>query len=158
MYQNTYMNPYSNNYFGQSQQQCYYPQNMVPTQMSGPNNQQIQQSLQQIQPVQQSPTLLGKVVDGIDVVRGIDQPIGQSGIYPTADGSAVYVKAWNPDGTTRIDEYKKAEQPVEQNSLSVNHFDEILNKLECLDKKIDGMKPSSPTTRKKKIVEVDEDE
>ena len=97
--------------------------------------------------IQQSPSIYGKVVDGIEVVKATDLPIGQTGVYPKADLSEVFIKSWNADGTTRIDTYQK----VIQSSSEADYFEQILNRLDALEQKL---KPS----KKKKTVEVDVDE
>jgi len=59
------------------------------------------------QPMQ--PTLLGKNVDSIDVVKAMDIPLGSIGYFPLQDGSGIITKSWNNDGTTKITEYKPIE-------------------------------------------------
>ena len=128
-----------------------YYQYAQPTYYQYQTQPQINQQIQQPQP----PSLYGKIVDGIETARGQDVPIGQSGIYPKADGTAVYIKTWNNDGTTNVSEYQKIS--IEDNS---NKHEELLtNIFSCLDelnKKIDKL--SKSTTKKKKIEEVDEDD
>ena len=86
MYNNQYFNPYMN------QQPRYQP-------MEQPmNNYQMQ-----------PPSLLGKSVDSIDVVKAMDIPLGNTGYFPLVDGSGIITKSWLPDGTTKITEYKPVE-------------------------------------------------
>jgi hypothetical protein len=59
--------------------------------------------LQRMQEYNRQPSLLGKVVDGIDVVRGLDIPLdGSTSYFPLADGSAIATKQLQQDGTSRI--------------------------------------------------------
>lgn len=97
MYNNQYFNPYMN------QQPRYQP-------MEQSNNYQIQQI--------QSMNLLGKAVDSIDVVKAMDIPLGNTGYFPLVDGSAIITKSWQPDGTTKITEYK----PVENKKDAIKYL------------------------------------
>lgn len=126
-------NPYMNNQYIPS-----YP-NMMN------NNQQLIQSTAPPSPsVGQPPTLYGKVVDGIDVVRAMDVPINQAAICPKADLSAVYIKSWNVDGTTKISEYKLSADESSSFEPNLNSIlGDIKNSIENLDKKIDRIKNNS---------------
>ena len=42
-------------------------------------------------------SLLGKVVDGEDVVKATEVPFGGYGVFPKADLSELYIKSWNND-------------------------------------------------------------
>ena len=97
MYNNQYFNPYMN------QQPRYQP-------MEQSNNYQMQQI--------QSMNLLGKAVDSIDVVKAMDIPLGNTGYFPLVDGSAIITKSWQPDGTTKITEYK----PVENKKDAIKYL------------------------------------
>ena len=74
--------------------------------------QQYQQSLQQPivptqTPVSNQMSALGKMVDGIDVVKATDIPMdGNTYYFPKADGTEVYCKQWLQNGTTRILTFK----------------------------------------------------
>ena len=57
----------------------------------------------------QPPSLLGKAVDSVDVVKAMDIPLGNTGYFPLMDGSGIITKSWLPDGTTKITEYKPIE-------------------------------------------------
>ena len=83
--------------------------------------------------------LNGKVVDGEDVVKATEVPIGGYGIFPKADLSEVYLKTWNNNGTTSIITYKpdkNAETPVQ----SAVTLDIIAQKIDALETKIAGLK------------------
>lgn len=158
-----YQNQFNTNPIGLS-----YNQPIVP-QQSQQQNQFNQQYIQ--------PSLYGKVVDGIDVVKAMDQPIGSSGIYPKADLSEIFIKGWNSDGTTYIKEYKliepKSDNKIENKSFDFeDKLDDIIGNINLINQKIDNIKlgcsnnlnttsttnTTSFNTRKKKNGEVVENE
>lgn len=153
-YQNLYQNQFSPNQFGSPMMQPQVGQSPVMQPITQP-----QQPSQQVN--QQIPTIYGKVVDGLDVVKSLDIPIGMSLILPKASGETVYFKGWNADGTTFIKEYALVEEKESAEILPQidweGKLNEIYSSIDSLNKKIDKIKPA-PTPRKKKVVEeVDED-
>lgn len=137
-----------------------YPQYGYQNQFNYQYGQQISQPQ-----LQQNiyPTIYGKVVDGIDVVKSLDIPIGTSFILPKASGEIIYAKGWNPDGTTFVKEYALVDNVQESGkNLEINieeKLNEIYNCIDSLNNKIDKFKPLQSPTRKKKVIEeVDEDE
>lgn len=156
-YQNQF-NPYQ---YGQTMNMSQFqPQAIQPT---------IQQQTQQIQPTSSYPTIYGKVVDGIDVAKSLDVPLGMSFILPKADGTSVYCKGWLDNGTTYIKEYKLVEDNTKDEADSDDRYnvkeklDDIYNSIDSLSKKIDKIDKIKPTsssisTRKKKVEEVEDDE
>lgn len=149
-YQNQYGNPYMN--YGYQPQQYQIQQPVVQQPM-------IQQTPSQSQ---QPQTLFGKIVDCYETAKSQDVPIGMSGVYPQADGSAVFIKTWNSDGTTKTSEYKLVEESTSSKIEQVDwtdKFNDIYDAIDALGKKIDKMKVSSSTTpTRKRKVEVDEDD
>ena len=114
MYNNPYnFNPYMN------QQPRFQPM-----EQSQVNN--YQQPLQNNQG-----TLLGKAVDSIDVVKVMDIPLGNIGYFPLMDGSGIITKSWQPDGTTKIVEFR----PIEQKKETIQYLtkQDLDNRLEELD-------------------------
>lgn len=104
------MNPY-NPYFFNNYQNGYQgymaPQmnrlNQLENQYQGYQNQNINQNMNQI-PAQ---VLQGKAVDSIDVVKAMDVPLDGSVTYfPKTDGTAIYTKQLQSDGTSRINTYE----------------------------------------------------
>lgn len=90
-------NPYMQRMEQLQQYQQNLQQPVVPTQMSGANQQM---------------NIIGKIVDSIDAVKATDVPMdGNMYYFPTADGSAVFGKQWTMDGKTRILTYKPFEEP-----------------------------------------------
>lgn len=69
-----------------------------------PNMQQVQQ-----QPAQQIPQLVlqGKAVDSIEVVKATDVPLdGSITYFPKTDGTAIYTKQLQKDGTSKLTIYE----------------------------------------------------
>lgn len=93
----------------------------------------------------QSQTLSGCVVENIDTVKCQPIPVGTFGIFPKADLSNIYLKAWNNDGTTRIIVY----QPLIEKEETITDIDEIKKSIDDLYKKIDEIKPLSNNRKKK---------
>lgn len=173
-------NMYGYQNFGYQNQLNPYSYNQGYNQAVSQNQTQYNQPFTFPNPTTNSnqPSLFGKYVDGIEMVKAMDQPIGSSGIYPKADMSEIFVKGWNNDGTTFINNYKLIE-PIknkDDNNMSSFNFDEKLNTIQqlinSLEKKIDGIKlnisndgnntTSASTTissnRKKKSGEVTDNE
>ena len=93
---------------------------------------------------QQYPTLYGKIVEGLEVVRGIDVPIGTSAVFPTASGSSVFIKSWNADGTTKIEEYQKI------SNEQIHTIEDIYNSIITIGKRLDNLKSQpQPMSRRK---------
>ena len=116
-----------NPYYQQQYQRQYNPQ-------AYQFNPQVEQ-FQQPQTYRQSvPTLQGKSVDNIDVVKAMDIPLdGSISFFPIADGSAIVTKQLQPDGTSRTIIYK----PIEGEEASrlpkyitVEELDEAMKKID----------------------------
>lgn len=127
-----YFNPnfYQNYpYAGNSQyQQSYQPQ-IQPTQA------QVQMPTQQLPQI----GLNGKVVDTVDMVKVTEVPIGGYGIFPKADLNEIYVKTWNPNGTTSITTFKPFIAPEPESKQEAgNEMTTVLERIEKLEEKIDA--------------------
>lgn len=112
---------------------------------------QPQPQLQQPQP----PTINGKIVENEEMVKVIEVPISSYGVFPKADMSAVYVKTWNNDGTTRITTFAPVATP--QSSPTPNYQEtlaDIQKQIGELSRKIDAFKP----VQKKRREELEDDE
>lgn len=125
--------------YGYMPQQGGYQQNQMSTPLY-----QAQPYQQQFPQYQQAQSLSGKYVDSIDVVKATEVPIGGSGIFPKADMSEIYVKAWNADGTTKVMTFKPVTEPTAAIS-SANDNDaaaimqEVMNQLKTVSVKIDKL-------------------
>lgn len=101
----------------------YYPNNYY-------NNNYAYQPQQNI-----IPSLQGKVVDSIDMVRVNEVPFGGFGVFPKGDLSEIYIKSWNSNGTTQINTYKPI--AVENEKQQNNSKNELLEKINLLNEKLD---------------------
>lgn len=112
------MNYYPNNFYGN------YPYGNTYPQMSNITTNNFNQNL------------LGKVVDGEEVVKATEVPFGGYGVFPKADLTELYVKSWNNDGTTKIITYKpvvtEEEAKPDYNQILLEKVTEIENKLNNL--------------------------
>lgn len=102
-----------NPYYQQQYQRQYNPQ----AYQFNPQAEQFQQP--QATYRQPSPTLQGKSVDNIDVVKAMDIPLdGSISYFPIADGSAIVTKQLQADGTSRTIVYK----PIEGEELKLPKY------------------------------------
>lgn len=154
----------------QNQNPNYYAQYMQPQQpyvnpylQRMENLQQFQQTLNSA-PVQNQFPALGKIVEGMDIVKVTDIPMdGNMYYFPKADGTEIYGKQFGMDGKTRILTFKPLLEDDSNNSSSEDiktqfgAFGEVLgaiqNDIRMLFDKVD--KISKPNKGKK---EVDSDE
>lgn len=111
MYNNQYY-PY---YYPQQQRlnqlEQQYPQYANNNNYMPPMQQQMppmQQQIQQQQPQPQPQLVLqGKAVDSIEVVKAMDVPLdGSITYFPKADGTAIYTKQLQKDGTSKLTIYE----------------------------------------------------
>ena len=113
---------YGNPYF--AQQQRFQPMINQPT--------QPQPYIQTMQPIS-NPTLLGKAVEWVDVVRAMDIPFdGSISYFPLTDGSAIITKQLQTDGTSKMVVYK----PVQEDKKDAVQFatlEDIENAINDLD-------------------------
>lgn len=116
-------------------QNYYYPNYSYP-----PYQPSYQQ--QMLQSYQQAQILNGKIVDSEDVVKATEVPIGSYGVFPKADLSEIYVKSWNNNGTTNLMTFKPVipqNQTPQESQLNTAIVNEILNKIQSLENKVDEM-------------------
>ena len=116
-----------NPYYQQQYQRQYNPQ----AYQFNPQAEQFQQP--QATYRQPSPTLQGKSVDNIDVVKAMDIPLdGSISYFPIADGSAIVTKQLQADGTSRTIVYK----PIEGEEIKIPKYitpeelDEAIKKID----------------------------
>lgn len=91
----------------------YYNQTQPRYQSMNPMGQQMP-TQPYMQPIIPTPTpqqtLLGKVVESIDVVKAMDIPLdGSVSYYPLSDGSCIVSKQLQNDGTSKTIVYKAVE-------------------------------------------------
>ena len=99
-----------------------------------PQPQQMQQPIQQSTIPQYN--LNGKIVDGIEMVKATDIPLGGYGVFPKADLSEVYIKSWNNLGQSNIITYKPI---IQQDAPLEVDNSQLLSKIESLEEKLDQM-------------------
>ena len=111
----------------------YYPTNFYS---NYPYGQQSYTMNPYSQPQQQQQMgLQGKMVDGEEMVKATDVPVGGYGIFPKADLSEIYIKTWNNNGTTNIITF----QPIANKQKEEQEKNLILEKLQLLENKIDNL-------------------
>jgi hypothetical protein len=108
---------------------------------------------------------LGKVVESVDVLKTIEIPMdGNMYYFPKADGTAIFGKRWESNGTTSILTFKPIlndgvdENTLEEEKLNLGHFNDVLigiqNEIQTINSKIDKIsKPSTATRGKKEVIE-----
>lgn len=172
---NPYQTPMMNNPYVQSQNpymdrmnflQSYQQslqQPLVPTQMSGANQQPMPQQIAGIN---------GRVVQAVENINANEVPMdGSMAFFPKQDMSEIYVKGWNADGTINTIVYKpytapKDNQAVnsmtntenakftlsdESTQLFLNKFEELSEKIGQLEDRFDkslGTQRKSSRTQK----------
>ena len=106
------------------------------------------QQQQSLNPLMTNPSLNGKIVDSVEMVKATDVPIGGYGIYPKADLSEIYIKSWNTNGTTSIMTYQIKEECAVAAKDSLE--EKILARLDALESKISNLVIPQPTSAHKK--------
>lgn len=113
---------YGNPYYNQNYNQLQRFQPLEPV-----NSQTYPSTLQQpIQQTTQQIGLLGKSVDSIDVVKGMDIPLdGRISYFPLTDGSAIVTKQLQNDGTSKVIVYKPSEESKEEDKPNYITAEEV---------------------------------
>lgn len=106
------------------------------------------QQQQSLNPLMTNPSLNGKIVDSIEMVKATDVPIGGYGIYPKADLSEIYIKSWNTNGTTSIMTYQIKEGEFAEPQSVIE--DKIIARIDALEKNIANLMTPQPAPAKKK--------
>lgn len=120
--------------YQQPQQQMYNPMDPYINRLNQMQQQYNQQQMY-TQQNQAMPTLQGKVVDSIDVVKATDVDMsGNVTFYPKADLTEIYTKQLQMDGTSRILTYKISQPEAEKTEST-----QVVT-LEMLDGLIDNLK------------------
>ena len=78
-------------------------------------------------------SLLGKVVDSIDVVKSLEIPLdGSTSYFPLADNSMIVTKQLQNDGTSKIVVYKPT-QEEKKDAIQFATLDDIQDAIDNLD-------------------------
>lgn len=112
----------------------YYPNNFYQNYLYGngyPQQQPVQNPIIQNSQVNNLP---GKIVDSEEVVKVIEVPFGGYSVFPKADLSEIYVKAWNNNGTTQVTVFRpvaaESAEKIDTNALILEKIKEIEMKLD----------------------------
>lgn len=87
-------------------------------------------------------SLLGKIVDGEDVVKATEIPLGGFGVFPKADLNEIYIKTWNNDGTAQVIKY----HPVSNENTQQDTNAMLLEKLNEIENKLNNILTTSSTS------------
>ena len=126
----------------------YYPSNFYSSYNYNTSQPQYQQSIYPQQMPQVQMGLQGKIVESEDIVKVTDIPIGGYGIFPKADLSEIYIKTWNGNGTTNIMTFQPVvkQEAVKEENNNNNNNNIVLEKIQCLEEKIDTLIKSPVST------------
>lgn len=124
----------------------YYPNNLYASypynNLYQPNQYSPQQSLSNFNQssinANNTMNLLGKIVDGEEVVKATEIPLGGFGVFPKADLTEIYIKTWNNNGTTQIIKYQPVVTTATENKQE-NESSIILEKINSIEAKLDGL-------------------
>ena len=85
------------------------------------------------------PSLLGRVVDSIEVVKAIDIPLdGSVSYFPLANGSAIVTRQVQQDGTSKIIVYKPSEDEKQEiKYVTENELKDIREEIDAIKKQLD---------------------
>ena len=124
------MNIYPNNFYSNYQYHNAYPGNQFSSQQAMNN---FNSNL--TTPQNYSMNLLGKIVDGEDIVKATEVPLGSFGVFPKADLSEIYIKTWTQEGATKILKFKQViEEPKEEITLN-----SLMERVSAIEKKLNEM-------------------
>lgn len=130
----------------------YYPGMPMPQMPTNPVQQtsQFTDTSGMIRNAQQpAVSLQGRTVGNISEVTAQDVPMnGTAALFPLSDGTAIFSRSWQPDGTVRTVEYRpvqsdQEEQPMVDLLSMQNDISNIKDMLENMQK------PATKTTRRK---------
>ena len=148
------MQPYPNysqmnNPYAQMNNMYAQPNNPYADRMNFLQN--YQQSLQQPivptqTPVSNQMSALGKMVDSIDVVKAMDVPLDGSIIYfPKTDGTEIYTKQLQKDGTSKICTFKlktdttnEEQKPTQGSDIKKEDIEKITSDIVEVKKSIEN--------------------
>lgn len=75
------------------------------------------------------PSLPGRPVNDINEVMASEVPMdGSSSIFPLQNGSRIYVKSWNSDGTIKTLTYVQEEQSVTKSESESVSISDLINR------------------------------
>lgn len=109
----------------------------------------MQQQIPQIQQPVMKQGIAGRMVKTIDEIAPNEIPMdGSIALFPTQDGSTIFAKGWNTDGTISTIEYAPVSKEVaESTSLTLDDISDQLKEIQNL------LKKSTPKKTAKKVSE-----
>lgn len=130
---------YNNPYFNMNQ--GFNPMQRVQPMETTTQPMNTQTYIQPIQATNSQPTILGKSVDSIEVVKATDIPLdGSISYFPLTDGTAIVTKQLKADGTSKTTIYKPIEEQ-EEDKVQYATIDEIKKLIDDIDlSEIDELK------------------
>lgn len=104
---------------------------------------------QQMPPVQQQRAITGRMVGALSEIVPNEVPMdGTIAYFPTVDGSAVFAKAWNPNGTISTMRYALVEEG-EPTSEAQPTIADVLDGIDDLRTLLRGNIPAEPKPARK---------
>lgn len=140
---------YGNNQYGYQQQPVMPYQDRL-AQLQNQYNQSMPYNQSMVQQPQQMAVLNGQMVGSLDEVKGKDVDLsGNPTWYPKVDGTEVYRKQLQPDGTSKILTYQLSQDGMQEQPKQMVDAD-VLNTLlgqlkQDLMTEISGIKDMFPT-------------
>ena len=127
-----YTNPYQTPFAAPFQQQPYVPSMPTMPQM----------------PVQQ-PGIAGHMVGSHEEIKPNDVPMnGSPAYFPAQDGSVIYAKAWNPDGSITTIRYLPAvDNPVRDEEQTGPTLLDIMDQLSDIEDLLKAQRKPATTKR-----------
>ena len=127
-----------NNFYGMPQQMQGYRNQYYQNQVQPRQIEQFPQYGQPQQTVYNKPvvSLQGKLAESIDVIKATEISLdGTVNFFPLIDGSAIFTKQLQPDGTTKMVMYKpvEQEQPKMPEYITSEQLTEAIKGLEIKD-------------------------
>ena len=68
---------------------------------------------------------------------------GAMSVFPKADGSSIFVKTWEPNGTIKTVEYMPVLDVNQSLESDKNSYEEIISRLDRIETKINSRKNTS---------------
>lgn len=110
----------------------------------------IPQQMPQMQTPQMRTGITGRMVKSVDEIAPSEVPMdGTVAFFPAQDGSVIFAKGWNTDGTISTIEYAPV-HPKEDESANTPTLFDVMNQLSDIQDLIKAAnKPARKTTTKK---------
>lgn len=127
----------ANNY-GYNPYGTYMPQRPMTQPIQQPIEQPVQQAFNS---VQSRPSLNGKQVDSIDVVKAMDIPLdGTISYFPIADGSAIVTKQLGLDGISKTVIYKPSNETKTVKYATFEDMEDLKSDIDTLREELKEIK------------------